>query len=51
VNKHQKYAMVQRAIEKRGFAKQAEWPELLLAIVDAAEELARRIVEEQRHGR
>ena len=43
---NEKYAAARAALEKRGFAKQAAWPELLLAIVETADEIARRIAKE-----
>jgi len=46
MTRHEKYAAARAALEKRGFAKQANWPELLQAVVEAAEAIARRIAKE-----
>ena len=45
---HEKYAAAQRALQRRGFARQADWPELVQAVVAIAEEIAARMmIEEQ----
>ncbi len=41
----EKYAIAKSNLERRGFAKQADWPELLLAIVETVDEILRQAKE------
>lgn len=47
MGKYDKYQMAAEGLRRRGFPKEADWPELVMAVVELAERIARRIMEDR----